>query len=86
MTTIDKQALYAGLRAGTGVVIAFGIHGSQYAHVVARRGGNKGVRIWRATSKSWTKPRRLYAGELQRIATGADVAKFGPDFGPAWDR
>jgi hypothetical protein len=84
--TANGRAIYAGLKVGSAVVIAFGSHGSQYARVVPRRGETKGVRIWRASSKSWTKPRRLYAGEIQRLATGADVAAFKPDFGAAWDR
>jgi len=84
--------IYRSLTAGTGVVITFGSRGTQYAHVVDRRGylptgeKTKGVRIWRRQRGRWTKPRALLPGELVRIATAEDVAKFKPDFGLPWDR
>lgn len=84
--------LYRSLTTGTGVIITFTSRGTQYAHVVDRRGylpngeKTKGVRIWRRNRGKWTKARALMPGELVRLATAADVAKFAPDFGPAWDR
>lgn len=82
----DRGTFYMRLERGDGIIIKFGGLGEQYVHVVPRRGRNKGIRAWRPSSHSWTKPRLLDPEEIVRAATASDVAYFKPDFGPAWEK
>ena len=82
----DKASIYQALRPGMGVIISFGLKGEQYAHVVNPGREHKRIRVWRVASRSWTKPRPLWTNEIIRFSTNADAAKFGPEFGLAWER
>lgn len=82
----DKATIYQTLRPGMGVIISFGQHGEQYAHVVKPGRQHKRIRVWQATSKKWTKPRPIYVGDILRTSTDADSAKFAPDFGLPWEK
>jgi hypothetical protein len=80
MTTLYDQA-----QLGDGVILAFGAKGEQYAHVVKRRGGAKGLRTWRKRTGTWTQARLLRVDEIIRFATQDDLMRFSPDFGIPWE-
>lgn len=71
---------------GTSIIVAFGEVGEQYAQVVKSGIKHNRIRVWRPSSKSWTKPRPFRAEDIVRLAGMADKLKFKPDFGLAWER
>lgn len=68
------------------VVIAFGAYGEQLAATRTNRRGNPQCRVWRPSSKTWTKWRILSQGEILRYATPEDRQHFKPRYGIEWDR
>lgn len=61
----DELGNKIDLRIGTKIRVSFGSHGSQTARVVRITShGNVYVEKYQERSKRWTKPVRLYAGEL----------------------
>jgi hypothetical protein len=78
------------IEPGNAVVLPFGAHGEQLAHVIiTKRRPPQGclrVRVWRKASKSWTKPKTINRSEIIRAATEPDNVHFAPEYGIAWDR
>jgi len=77
---------FLGRSKSATAVLTFGAFGTQFAHLRRSPRGIIQCRIWRKASGEWTKWRKLQPGEILRLATAEDRARFKPDYGLAWER
>lgn len=71
--------LFNQLQRGDGIHVTFGSHGSQLAMVYGRsKAGAVYALKYRAKSKKWTKPVRIYVSEVIKRSREFEHAKAAP--------
>jgi hypothetical protein len=65
---MTEHNLFSRIKRGDGIVAQFGRSGHQYAIVFSTSVDRVMVVKWRANSRRWTKPVKLWPGDLVRRA------------------